>query len=312
MEFRRRKMKQLLSRHEAAEIFGITEQTISNYVKQGIIKSIQRNNHTLITRTSIERVLDDLRTDDEIASETTKYRLLTKKNNMEARKEYANSHTNTSVLHMLNKACLRDILKTMIKSIGHRHLSRTMCQTIIGFIDEWNEREVKDKFYITNDFARHRMHKALRTIESLPSYSDLEDKIERIEIDNINLSEQCNRLQGKIDELNFQFGRYKNINETGNPFTVEDLDMYNLLQTKVEDVGFSKRAFNVLRYLEIKTLCDLVEYNKTDLLRVRNAGKITIYEIERTLESLNLSLGMDTSRYKDAYYEYIKNKYNKK
>ena len=43
---------------------------------------------------------------------------------------------------------------------------------------------------------------------------------------------------------------------------------------------------------------DLVQFNKTDLLKFRNFGKKSLTELDDLLESLNLSFGTDISKYK--------------
>ena len=43
---------------------------------------------------------------------------------------------------------------------------------------------------------------------------------------------------------------------------------------------------------------DLVQFNKTDLLKFRNFGKKSLSELDDLLESLNLSFETDISKYK--------------
>ena len=71
-----------------------------------------------------------------------------------------------------------------------------------------------------------------------------------------------------------------------------------LLKTKLVDMNLSVRALNCLKAAEVETLGDLVQYNKTDLLKFRNFGKKSLSELDDLLESLNLSFGTDTSKYK--------------
>ena len=47
-----------------------------------------------------------------------------------------------------------------------------------------------------------------------------------------------------------------------------------------------------------ETLGDLVQFNKTDLLKFRNFGKKSLTELDDLLEGLNLSFGTDISKYK--------------
>ncbi len=60
----------------------------------------------------------------------------------------------------------------------------------------------------------------------------------------------------------------------------------------------SVRALNCLKAADVETLGDLVQFNKTDLLKFRNFGKKSLTELDDLLESLNLSFGTDISKYK--------------
>ena len=81
-------------------------------------------------------------------------------------------------------------------------------------------------------------------------------------------------------------------------FDEEVLHMRQLLKTKLVDMDLSVRALNCLKAADVDTLGDLVQYNKTDLLKFRNFGKKSLTELDDLLESLNLSFGTDISRYK--------------
>ena len=81
-------------------------------------------------------------------------------------------------------------------------------------------------------------------------------------------------------------------------FDEEVLHMRQLLKTKLVDMDLSVRALNCLKAADVDTLGDLVQYNKSDLLKFRNFGKKSLTELDDLLESLNLSFGTDISRYK--------------
>jgi len=81
-------------------------------------------------------------------------------------------------------------------------------------------------------------------------------------------------------------------------FDEEVLHMRQLLKTKLVDLDLSVRALNCLKAAEVETLGDLVKFNKNDLLKFRNFGKKSLTELDELLESMNLSFGMDTSKYK--------------
>ena len=91
----------------------------------------------------------------------------------------------------------------------------------------------------------------------------------------------------------------ENVDIDGNEvFDEEVLHMRQLINTKLSDINLSVRALNCLKAADVDTLGDLIQYNKTDLLKFRNFGKKSLAELEDLLEGLNLSFGTDISRYK--------------
>ena len=81
-------------------------------------------------------------------------------------------------------------------------------------------------------------------------------------------------------------------------FDEEVLHMRQLLKTKLVDMDLSVRALNCLKSADVETLGELVVFNKTDLLKFRNFGKKSLTELGELLANLNLSFGMDISKYK--------------
>ncbi len=81
-------------------------------------------------------------------------------------------------------------------------------------------------------------------------------------------------------------------------FDEEVLHMRQLLKSKLVDMDLSVRALNCLKSAEVETLGELVVFNKTDLLKFRNFGKKSLTELDVLLANLNLSFGMDISKYK--------------
>ncbi len=81
-------------------------------------------------------------------------------------------------------------------------------------------------------------------------------------------------------------------------FDEEVLHMRQLLKTKLSDMDLSVRALNCLKSAEVETLVELVVFNKNDLLKFRNLGRKSLTELDELLANLNLSFGMDISKYK--------------
>lgn len=86
--------------------------------------------------------------------------------------------------------------------------------------------------------------------------------------------------------------------EESDEFDEEILHMRQLLKTKLTDLELSVRALNCLKAADVETLGELAGFHKHDLLKFRNFGKKSLTELDEKLESLNLSFGMDLSKYK--------------
>ena len=81
-------------------------------------------------------------------------------------------------------------------------------------------------------------------------------------------------------------------------FDEEILHMRQLLKTKLIDMDLSVRALNCLKAADVETLADLVVFNRSDLLKFRNFGKKSLTELDELLSNMNLSFGMEISKYK--------------
>ena len=81
-------------------------------------------------------------------------------------------------------------------------------------------------------------------------------------------------------------------------FNEEVLHMRQLFKTKLADLDLSVRALNCLKAADIETLGQLCSIQRSELLKFRNFGKKSLTELDAKLVSLNLSFGMDLTKYK--------------
>lgn len=82
--------------------------------------------------------------------------------------------------------------------------------------------------------------------------------------------------------------RLKHLEETTKTSTFSP----STLDIKLEDSSLSVRAKNCLKSVDIRTIGDLLTWSRTDILKIRNIGKRTFYEIVDFLEAYGLQLGM--------------------
>jgi len=77
-----------------------------------------------------------------------------------------------------------------------------------------------------------------------------------------------------------------------------DAEMIDLLNSKLSRFRLSNSAYNRLTRANVKTIADLVQMTKQDVLKIRLFGKKCFAELEQELEYHNLYFEMDISRYK--------------
>ncbi|HEY6865747.1 MAG TPA: DNA-directed RNA polymerase subunit alpha [Candidatus Eisenbacteria bacterium] len=70
-----------------------------------------------------------------------------------------------------------------------------------------------------------------------------------------------------------------------------------LLDKSVEELELSVRSSNCLRAAEIKSIGDLVQKTEPEMLKYRNFGRKSLKEIQDILGEMNLTFGMDISRF---------------
>ena len=115
-----------------------------------------------------------------------------------------------------------------------------------------------------------------------------------------------NALQEAANILIYHFGLFtdgKTIGPEGidgpdvNILSDDDQKMRRKLLQKLGDMGLSVRAYNCLKAADIDTFADLVSYSRNELMRFRNFGRKSLTEIDELVEKMDLSFGMDVTKY---------------
>jgi DNA-directed RNA polymerase subunit alpha len=78
----------------------------------------------------------------------------------------------------------------------------------------------------------------------------------------------------------------------------EDFErMRELLHRSVDELELSVRSSNCLTSANIRTIGELVQKTEAEMLKQRNFGRKSLKEIQEILQGMNLSFGMDVSRW---------------
>ena len=67
----------------------------------------------------------------------------------------------------------------------------------------------------------------------------------------------------------------------------------DILDQRVSNFSLSVRTFTILHQAKVDTVRDLVRLNKIDILKIRNAGRKTLAELDDFICDHNLNWGMD-------------------
>ena len=70
----------------------------------------------------------------------------------------------------------------------------------------------------------------------------------------------------------------------------EDDRHEKVLEMTIEELDLSVRAYNCLKRAGINTVCELVQRNQEDMMKVRNLGKKSLEEVEQKIAALGLAL----------------------
>ena len=76
-------------------------------------------------------------------------------------------------------------------------------------------------------------------------------------------------------------------------FSNECSERTKLLRTRLEEMDLSRRAKSVLTGACVETVGDLIGFRKNDVLKFRNAGRVTADELDRLVKSLGLEWDTD-------------------
>ena len=73
----------------------------------------------------------------------------------------------------------------------------------------------------------------------------------------------------------------------------ENNELLEKLNTSIDELELSVRAYNCLKNANIKTIGELVQKTESEVLKIKNFGKITLTELKKVLEGMGLTFGMD-------------------
>ena len=271
-----------MTRNKAAEALGVTPQTISNYVKEGILGGFIGIKNTMYVNA------------DDVDKYLKKYRFIAVKEEMidrklrelkdreneinnrlaDTRKELLGVRYETPSAIILAKALFR---AAMIPRLSTREMD-----IIDMYIDGESLKGIADVFSLTSARINQIIAKALR------KFTEQTGEITENLRENSYLEAEIRSLRLSMAALKKDYNDYR----LSHGDTEDESLFYppEILLKPIEECGFSRRVISVLNWDNVYDVNGLVTkfFCLDDILKLRNIGRGSLYEIKFFIEKHGL------------------------
>jgi len=287
---------------EAAEMLGITRQTLENWGRSGIIKihkAGSTENAHWVDLDTINAISD---TAADVEQAKTKLESVRKEISSLLEEEQ-------KILHDVNRELF--IVRKIGASVSQKNFYKTIpamlhnlnvinyreMQIMLDVIDGTDIRDIADKYFLTSSrifqiFGRgcKKASEVVGLLIRMNKFEDTVSELDSVKRDNESLKSEVARLtrelhpelQGGADE--------KAILQR----EADECDrILNLLKTPIADIDLSVRSLNSINAAGVRTLEDLVQLDRLSLLKMRNMGIKSLHEIEDMLDNMKLGFNTD-------------------
>lgn len=299
--------KEWITRTDAAKLAKVDSQTITNWSKSGLI--------------TVRVIKNTMSVDKKTLTDLLKRGLSKKRADLEELERQLDEK-----IEKMNKEIKEVEDVTRFIRIGHKKYSQYKELIITSLIDNihyYNENsdfhyihEILVKYLNFLNSVSEGREKNVDKIKELADYYGLtKSDFTRYVNNNIKFLYDNNKLVleklEKLTEENIakdielaklrEIGKNIEIENTISTMS-EEQKRINLLNTKIEKLGFSRRVLNILVSIDIyyghmNTLGDIARNSKEWIMSIRNLGKHSFNELNDTIELYGLCWNMDTDHF---------------
>ena len=299
-----------ITRRKAAEILGLSRQTISNYIKEGILGSyVDEHGITYVNSEDIEKyaqkykmiAANEKMIDDKLKEVEAHKRAI----NVELT-ELRNRATANGKL-AANAVCM---LFSVINAMSHLGITPKLGYRQYQILKDIINGMTYDELSIKYGLSATRIRQIVVMICN--SLTDNEDTA-IAEIDtNQYLRNVIDGLKKKLKAVQTSYDEYR---RAKGEVPISDAILPPLILGKdVNDCGFPVRILNMFKWCDIYTVGDLLRkfHGKSDLDKIRNIGTKSVCIILDFIEENNLSFKKNGESDEDFYIRLNNNLSNKK
>ena len=300
-------MARMITRQEAADILNVSAQTISNWVKKGVLNAHYAcdGRTVLIDRKSIEKYFDSL--EDMAAMEQCITRTQQSITEIKEKTE-KDLEEMTSVKHLMGDGLpeflFHEIFSSVLYVAGESLLNERERHILEQLMDGWDMNDIADDYHLTRTRILQIARRAIHKVATMKNWAQCHKEYKQVMKDNQRLMILLADQQERIRKLEARM-------EQEQPDSHDMADIADYSSKALSDVlgrrlvheKLSVRSLVCLKQAEIETVGQLVRCSRIDLLKLKHFGRKCLAEIENFLEGLHLSLGMDPDRLADAEIE---------
>ena len=283
--------KTFISASKAAELAGVTTETIRNLCKAGTLQHQIRGILYYVSKADVLTYKKDIEAIHEATASITEYRAKVEQEARELRDKHEEMRIRLANMEMFPKRIeyIKELLYSVVDNYidnpdNKEPLTSRDLDVIWGAIQGKSFSFIGETLHISEQCVSQTWRRALRKV--------------------VCTQNRISQLQDTISELQRVIGEKNEIIAEYHGKTKAEVDadtkMRMLLSTKLEDFDLSVRALNCLRCAELYTIGDLVKYYRADLLKFRNFGKKSLTELDELLDRYDLHFGMDISYYEQT------------
>jgi len=291
---------------EASRRIGVSTQTLKNWYERGIINIKKMGRAYYVDADLIEQIgdiasdvektrleLEQLKADyskEMFELEQLRKGLLEERNDLNDRRRYLNLCVNSSIRNKFFQTVV-----SILECNGS--LKQKECDVLRLCLEGQSLEAIAFSYGLSRERIRQIVDKAIRKSRELQDLQDIFDVIHKQRSDNDALKSVVRDLRGKIrvqDEVD-RLAAEKSLEEKRKQI-IENDKICKLLNTKIVDCQISVRSLNCLKSVDVETIGDLCRLKKTDFLKIRNAGKKSLIELDDFLIDHGLEWGTDVDK----------------
>lgn len=299
-----------ITRKKAAEILGLSRQTISNYIEQGLIGSCVGEHGILYVNS------------EDVEKYAQKYKMLAANEKMiDDKLKEVEAHKraiNVELTELRNRATANGKLAAnavgmlfgVINAMSYLNitpkLSYRESKLLKDIINGMTYDELSLKYDLTTTRIRQIVEKTCNKL------TDNEDSAIADIATNQYLRNVIDGLKKKLKEVQTSYDEYRRA-KGDVPISSAILPPL-ILGKDVNDCGFTVRILNMFKWCDVYTVGDLLRkfHGKSDLDKLRNLGKKSVCIILDFIEENNLSFKKNGESDEDFYIRLNNNLSNKK